>query len=77
MALKWQDLIEERKGVMMGKPVFKGNSGPTVEHVLRELGTGMSRDELLDNYPNLTPEHIQAAQQYAADLFAMDQIIDQ
>jgi uncharacterized protein (DUF433 family) len=76
MALKWQDLIEERKGVMMGKPVFKGTR-LTVEHVLRELGTGMSHDELLDNYPNLTPEHIQAAQQYAADLLAMDQILYQ
>jgi uncharacterized protein (DUF433 family) len=24
MALRWQDDIEERKGVMLGKPVFKG-----------------------------------------------------
>jgi len=74
MALKWQDLIEEPKGVMMSKPVFKGTR-LTVEHVLRALGMGMSHDELLDNYPNLTPEHIQAAQQYAADLPAMDQTI--
>jgi uncharacterized protein (DUF433 family) len=76
MALKWQDLIEERKDVMLGKPVFKGTR-LTVEHVLRELGTGMSHGELLDSYPNLTLEHIQAAQQYAADLLAMDQIIYQ
>ena len=41
MAIKWQDYIEERKGVMMGKPVFKGTR-LTVEHVLRELGTGMN-----------------------------------
>lgn len=56
---------------MLGKPVFKGTR-LTVEHVLRELGTGMSPDELLDNDPNLTLEHIQAAQQYAADLLAME-----
>ncbi len=30
----------------------------------------MSHAELLDSYPNLTPEHIQAAQQHAADLIA-------
>jgi uncharacterized protein (DUF433 family) len=76
MALKWQDLIEERKDVMLGKPVCKGTR-LTVEHVLRELGTGMSHAELLDNYPNLNLEHIQAAPQYAADLLAMDQIIYQ
>ena len=35
----------------MGKPVFKGTR-LTVEHVLKELGLGMSQQELLANYPN-------------------------
>jgi uncharacterized protein (DUF433 family) len=48
---------------MMGKPVFKGTR-LAVEHVLNELGTGMSREELLQNYPTLKPEHIQAAMLY-------------
>ena len=76
MAIKWQDFIEERKDVMLGKPVFKGTR-LTVEHVLRELGTGMSPDELFDNYPNLKSEHIQAALGFAADMLAMDQVIFQ
>jgi uncharacterized protein (DUF433 family) len=76
VAIQWQDYIEERNDVMLGKPVFKGTR-LTVEHVLRELGTGMSPDELFDNYPNLKPEHIQAAVQYAADVVAMDQVIFQ
>ena len=65
MRIRWQDYIEERKEVMMGKPVFKGTR-LTVEHVLHELGAGMSREELLENYPPLKPEHIQAAMLYAA-----------
>jgi uncharacterized protein (DUF433 family) len=65
MGIRWQDYIEERKGVMLGKPVFKGTR-LTVQHVLEELGGGMSFDDLLDNYPTLKPEHIQAALQYAA-----------
>ena len=76
MAVRWQDHIEERKDVMLGKPVFKGTR-LTVEHILRELGAGMSVDELLDNYPNLKPVHIQAAHQYAADVVARDQVIFQ
>jgi uncharacterized protein (DUF433 family) len=76
MALIWQDFIEERKDVMLGKPVFKGTR-LTVEHILRELGTGISQDELFDSYPNLKPEHIQAALQYAADVVSMDQCIYQ
>jgi uncharacterized protein (DUF433 family) len=74
MAIRWQDHIEERKDVMMGKPVFKGTR-ITVEHVLQELGTGMTDAELLDNYPTLRPEHIRAALLYAAAVLAMDQTI--
>ena len=76
MTIKWQDYIEERKEVMMGKPVFKGTR-LTVEHVLNELGTGMSHEELLDNYSTLKPEHIQAALLYAAAVVAMDESIYQ
>jgi uncharacterized protein (DUF433 family) len=74
MSVKWQDYIEERKDVMLGKPVFKGTR-LTVQHVLEELGAGMSFDELLDNYPTLKPEHVRAALQYAAAVVAMDQSI--
>jgi uncharacterized protein (DUF433 family) len=65
MRIKWRDYIEECKEVMMGKPVFKGTR-LTVEHVLNELAAGMSREELLENYPTLKPEHIQSAMLYAA-----------
>jgi uncharacterized protein (DUF433 family) len=74
MNLQWQDLIEERKEIMLGRPVFKGTR-ITVQHVLEELGSGMSFDELLDNYPTLKPEHIRAALQYAAAVVGMDQSI--
>jgi uncharacterized protein (DUF433 family) len=74
MAIRWQDYIEERKGVMMGKPVFKGTR-LTVDHILNEMGTGMTDLELLDNYPTLRPEHIRAALLYAAAVVAMDQTI--
>jgi uncharacterized protein (DUF433 family) len=74
MAIRWQDYIEERKGVMMGKPVLKGTR-LTVDHVLNELGAGMNGPELLENYPTLRPEHVQAALLYAAAIVAMDQTI--
>ncbi|HVA49513.1 MAG TPA: DUF433 domain-containing protein [Pirellulales bacterium] len=72
--MKWQDLIEERKEIMLGKPVFKGTR-LTVQHVLEELGAGVNFDDLLDNYPTLKPEHIRAALQYAAAVVGMDQSI--
>jgi uncharacterized protein (DUF433 family) len=60
----WQDYIEVRRDVMLGKAVFKGTR-LTVEHVIRELAAGLSADELLANYPMLKKEHIRAALQYA------------
>ncbi len=74
MPIHWQDYIEERKDVMLGKPVFKGTR-LTVEHVLKEMGLGMTDAELLDNYPTLRPEHIRAALLYAAAVLAMDETI--
>jgi len=47
----------------------------TVEHVLKELGGGMTADELLVNYPTLRPEHLRAALLYAAAVVSFDQTI--
>jgi uncharacterized protein (DUF433 family) len=76
MKIKWQDYIEERKDVMAGKPTFKGTR-LTVEFILKQLGTGMSHDELLDQYPTLKREHLRAVMLYAADVVTMDQSIYQ
>ena len=70
----WRNYIEERKEVMLGKPVFEGTR-LTVQHVLEELGSGLSFAELLDNYPTLKPEHLRAALEYAAAVVALDQSI--
>jgi uncharacterized protein (DUF433 family) len=76
MKIKWQDYVEERKDVMLGKPVFKGTR-LTVEHVLRQIGAGISNEQLLEQYPTLKPEHIRAAMLYAADVLTMDESIYQ
>lgn len=72
--MNWQDHIEERAEVMMGKPVFRGTR-ITVEHVLAELGRGMTEADLLRGHPRLTPEHIRAAMLYAAALIGMEESI--
>lgn len=67
--MRWQDYIERKASVMMGKPVFKGTR-ITVEHVLRELAAGTTLKDLKDAHPRLTQEHIRAALSYAADISA-------
>ena len=72
--MKWQDYIEQHPDVMAGKPTFK-QTRITVEHVLNELGNGMSESELLRGHPRLTPDHIRAAMLYAAALIDMEQSV--
>jgi uncharacterized protein (DUF433 family) len=58
-----QPRIVSNPNVMLGKPVIAGTR-ITVEHVLKELGAGMTIDELLDTHPHLTREMILAALRY-------------
>jgi uncharacterized protein (DUF433 family) len=76
MKINWQDYIEERKDVMTGKPVCKGTR-LSVEFVLKQLGSGATPEDLLEQYPTLKAEHIRAAMLYAADVVTMDQSIYQ
>ena len=66
--------IEHNPEVMMGKPVIKGTR-ITVELILRKLSEGFSKKDLLDAYPNLTEEDIQAALAYAADSLSLEETI--
>ena len=72
--MSWQDYIEERPDVMLGKPVFKGTR-LTVEHVLRELGNGVPEDDVLAGHPRLTSEHIRAAWTFAAAVISMEETL--
>jgi len=69
------DRIEVRPEVMLGKPVIKGTRIP-VELIVRKLGEGASIEDVLDGYPALTKEDIQAALIYAADTMRDERVIN-
>jgi uncharacterized protein (DUF433 family) len=66
--------IEVNPNVMLGKPVIRGTR-ITVELILRKLGEGTTQADLLDAYPGLTREDIQAAMIYAADTLAHEETV--
>ena len=68
------DRIEVNPKVMMGKPVIRGTRIP-VELILRKLSEGASEEELLDAYPHLSREDIQAALAYAAEVVACEEVV--
>jgi len=65
--------IEINPDVMGGKPVVRGTRVP-VEHILRKLGAGLSAADIVADHPRLTPDDIQAAQAFAADYLADEEI---
>ncbi|MCP9914870.1 DUF433 domain-containing protein [Cyanobium sp. ATX 6F1] len=59
-------LITCTPGVRSGKPCMAGTR-ITVSDVLAYLARGMSQEEILADFPDLQPEHIQAVLRYAAE----------
>jgi len=68
------DRIEINPRVMMGKPVIRGTR-ITVELILRKLSEGAAVTDLIDAYPRLTHEDVQAAIGYAADTLAHEETV--
>jgi uncharacterized protein (DUF433 family) len=66
--------IEMNRDIMDGKPVIRGTRVP-VELVLRKLGAGMSVEAILADHPRLTLDDIHAAQAFAADYLAGEDIV--
>jgi uncharacterized protein (DUF433 family) len=68
------DRIEINRDIMGGKPVIRGTRVP-VELVLRKLGAGFDAAAIVADHPRLTLDDIRAAQAFAADYLAADEVI--
>ncbi|MEZ5350805.1 MAG: DUF433 domain-containing protein [Microthrixaceae bacterium] len=58
-------VIEIRAGVRSGKPCFVGTRIAVYE-VLEYLASGMTTEEIVADFPELTAEHVRAAIEFAA-----------
>lgn len=58
-------MIETRPGVRSGKPCFVGTR-IAVYDVLDYLASGMTTEEIVADFPELTPQHVRAALEFAA-----------
>ena len=58
-------LIDTRADVRNGKPCFVGTR-ITVYDVLEYLASGMSNQEIIGDFPELTEQHIRATLEFAA-----------
>ncbi|MBW3623022.1 MAG: DUF433 domain-containing protein [Armatimonadetes bacterium] len=64
--MDYQDIITLEPGKRGDKPCIR-HLRITVYDVLSYLAAGMSQEEILQDFPYLTPEDIRACLSYAAD----------
>ena len=62
-------------GILGGKPIVEGTR-LSVAHILGLLASGMSNQEIIADYPDLTEESIRAVLSYAAQALQNEIVID-
>jgi len=71
---KIADRIGVDPNVIGGKATIRGLR-INVQQILKALAAGTPRQELLEEYPELEPEDIQAALAYAAALISQEKVL--
>ncbi len=72
--VRWQNRIEVSPDLHHGDPCIKGTRIP-VKTIIGSLADGMTIEDILAEYPQLTREDILAALAYAADMLHDDVLL--
>ncbi|MBU6158564.1 MAG: DUF433 domain-containing protein [Bacteroidetes bacterium] len=64
--MNWKEFIISDKDVLVGKPIIKGTR-ISVEHIIGLLAQGWNEAQILESYPRLTKESLQAVFSYIQD----------
>jgi len=67
MSRDWKDFIASDPGILRGKPRIKGTRIP-VSLILGHLAAGQTPEQIVAEFPDLTPEQIAASLDYARAL---------
>jgi uncharacterized protein (DUF433 family) len=57
--MNWKEHIETNELILVGKPIIKGTR-ISVELIISLLASGWTEQQILENYPRLSKESIQA-----------------
>ena len=72
--MKYRERLTSDPKIMLGKLVIRGTRIPAAL-VLKKLSVGLSIEELLKGYPNITREDVLACLEYSADVVSKEEII--
>lgn len=69
--MNWKAHIHSNPKILLGKPVIKGTR-ISVEFILGLFSEGWTQQQVLENYPTLNPESIQAVFAFTAECLKED-----
>jgi uncharacterized protein (DUF433 family) len=72
--IDWKDRVVINPEIHHGDPCIKGTRVP-VSVIVGSVADGMSVSEVLEAYPQLTPDDIRAALAYAAEVLRHELIV--
>lgn len=72
--ISWRDRIVIDPEIHHGEPCIRGTRIP-VAVVIGSFADGMTVDEIINQYPQLSPEDIRAALAYAAEVMRQEIIL--
>jgi uncharacterized protein (DUF433 family) len=72
--MTWSEHIVSDPRILGGKPTVRGTR-LAVDFILNLLAEGWTQEQVLENYPSLTPETLRAVFAYAADALGDDPLV--
>lgn len=73
--MNWHEYISSDPDILVGKPVIKGTR-IAVDFILDLLAQGWTEQEILDNYPALSKQVIQAVFAFALECMRDERIYE-
>jgi uncharacterized protein (DUF433 family) len=71
--MRWQERITVDPAVLVGKPIIKGTR-IAVELVIDLLARGYTQQQVIQQYPHVTGEDIQACLAYANEVLRSERV---
>jgi uncharacterized protein (DUF433 family) len=72
--MNWKERVTADPAILCGKPVIKGTR-LAVEFLLGLLAEGWTTQQVLDSYPQLRPEDLQALFGYSSECIRDEQFV--
>ena len=69
--MDWRQYIHTDPHILVGKPVIRGTR-IAVEFILGLFAVGWSAEQVLESYPTLTVEAVQAAFAFASEMLSQE-----